>query len=401
MAKISTYVTDSNITGGDMLIGTDVDNSNATKNFTVSSLIAYAATNNLVPYTGATGNVNLGSNSLIVGNDVTVGDDVTIAGDLSVTGPTVLGSTLSVGFGATLLGGTLGVSGVTTLSNDLNVTGISTLNNDLNVTGTTNLSDTNINGDIDFNGLFLIAGSEGAAGDVLTSLGAGNPPQWTNPFSGYVPYLGATSSLNLGANDITAFGVNTTGPLSCNGNAGTINQILVSQGVGTFPAWQTAPYTYVEYASFYSTQTQQMVPSDGPTPWTYNNTDISNANITIANNLLGNPTRITSVLGGTYNIQFSAQLHKTGGTDHKASIWFRKNGVDIANSNTNITMKANSNYVVASWNFFVTLTAGQYAEIMWVQDGNIELLYEPADVVVPHPATPSVILTVQRISIIP
>jgi hypothetical protein len=362
MARISTYAADTNVTGGDMMIGTDVDNSNATKNFTVSSLIAYAATNNLVPYTGATQNVNLGSNNLTVG------------GDLSITGPT-------------LLGGTLGVTGITTLNNDLNVTGLTTL------------GDTNVNGDIDFNGLFLIAGSEGAAGELLTSFGTGNPPQWTNPLTAYVPYIGATTDLNLGVHQLSATGVDVkTGPLFVNGSAGTLNQILVSQGVGTNPAWQTSPYTYIEYASFYSTQTQSTSSATDIVAWSYNNTDIPNAGITIANNTFTQPTRITSTHGGTYNIQFSAQLHKIGGTDHKASIWLRKNGVDIANSNTNITMKANANYVVASWNFFVTLTAGQYAEIMWVQDGNIELLYELADLAIPYPATPSIILTVQRIS---
>jgi hypothetical protein len=368
MAKISTYVTDSNVTGGDMLIGTDVDNSNATKNFTVSSLIAYAATNDLVPYTGATQDVNLGSNSLTVGNDVNVG------GDLNVTGPALLSGTLDV-------------------------TGITTLNNDLNATGLTTLDDTNVNGDIDFNGLFLISGSSGTSGQLLTSFGAGNPPQWTNPLTAYVPYTGATANVDLGTYKLSATGVDVkTGPLFVNGSAGTINQILVSQGSGTNPLWQTSPYTYVEYASFYSTQTQSPAPSDPPTAWTYNNTDISSPSISIANDGIGNPTRITSALGGVYNIQFSAQLSKTGGTDHKASIWLRKNGTDIANSNTHITLKANANYVVASWNFFVQLNAGQYAEIMWYQDGNIQLLYEPADVVVPHPATPSIILTVQRIS---
>jgi hypothetical protein len=85
MAKISTYVTDSNVTGGDMLIGTDVDNSNATKNFTVSSLIAYAATNDLVPYTGATQDVNLGANNLSL-ESLTVNNGISLTGELFTLG---------------------------------------------------------------------------------------------------------------------------------------------------------------------------------------------------------------------------------------------------------------------------------------------------------------------------
>lgn len=400
MARISTYPIDSNVSGGDMLIGTDVDNANATKNFTVSNLISYAATNNLVPYTGATQNVDLGSNDLLVG-------------------------------------GTLGV------------TGLSTLN------------DVDVNGDIDFNGLFSLSGSQGAAGEFLTSTGAGSPPIWTSPLSGYVPYIGAGASVNLGANDLSCFGIDIgtgffytngsagtagdllvsggignpvtwsnpltgyvpytgatgdvdlgtyklsatgvdvkTGPLFANGSAGTVNQVLVSQGAGTNPVWQTPPYVYAEYASFYSTQTQTTSPSDPPLAMTYNNTDIASASITIVNDGLGNPNQITFANTGVYNIQFSAQLEKTGGTDTQMSIWFRKNGSDIASSNTHMTLKANQDYAVASWNFFVSVTAGQYVEIMWWQTGSISLKYEAADVVVPHPATPSVILTVNRVSAI-
>jgi hypothetical protein len=73
------------------------------------------------------------------------------------------------------------------------------------------------------------------------------------------------------------------------------------------------------------------------------------------------------------------------------------NGVDVPNSATHITMKANSNYVIASWNFFQQVTNGQYAQIMWSQDDTISLLAEPADLILPHPAVPSVILTVNRV----
>jgi hypothetical protein len=45
MAKISTYSTDSNVTAADKLIGTDADDMNITKNFTVSSIVALANAN--------------------------------------------------------------------------------------------------------------------------------------------------------------------------------------------------------------------------------------------------------------------------------------------------------------------------------------------------------------------
>ena len=63
MAKISSYPIISTPSPNDLLIGTDAVNQNQTKNFKVSS-IATAISGLFVPYTGATGNVNLGVNNI-------------------------------------------------------------------------------------------------------------------------------------------------------------------------------------------------------------------------------------------------------------------------------------------------------------------------------------------------
>ena len=60
MARISTYPIISTPTLNDLLIGTDVDNLNNTKNFTISE-IGDLIGQDYVPYVGATGNVNLGA----------------------------------------------------------------------------------------------------------------------------------------------------------------------------------------------------------------------------------------------------------------------------------------------------------------------------------------------------
>ena len=65
MAKISTYANDSTPSLSDKVIGTDVGNMDATKNFTISQILNLGTTSGLfVPYTGALANVNLGSYSL-------------------------------------------------------------------------------------------------------------------------------------------------------------------------------------------------------------------------------------------------------------------------------------------------------------------------------------------------
>jgi hypothetical protein len=83
MGKISSYAVDGTPQFGDKLIGTEVNTNNETKNYTLSSIFALfgsqTGSNGFVPYTGAIGNVNLGSNSL-------TSTDITITGKLSANG---------------------------------------------------------------------------------------------------------------------------------------------------------------------------------------------------------------------------------------------------------------------------------------------------------------------------
>ena len=149
-----------------------------------------------------------------------------------------------------------------------------------------------------------------------------------------------------------------------------------------------------KYGSFYSTQTQ--VPAlETIYAITLNNTDAdATSGVSIVDN-----SKITVDATGVYNIQFSAQLYRsTGGTSKQAIIWLRKNGVDIPATSTHVTMQANATYLVASWNFFVKLNAGQNVELMIWQDDAIQILYDQANVTVPYPATPSVILTVEKVN---
>jgi hypothetical protein len=129
------------------------------------------------------------------------------------------------------------------------------------------------------------------------------------------------------------------------------------------------------------------------------NTTVLSSGVSIQNDLGGKPTQILIANAGVYNIQFSAQLQRTsGGTAKQVVIWLRKNGVDVPDSSTHLTVQANATYLLAAWNFFETFTAGQYAEIMWTQDDAISIVYDPANLVVPYPATPSIILTVNKVN---
>jgi hypothetical protein len=72
MAKISTYPILSNPTANDILIGTDVEDLNITKNFSIGSIIGIIG-NQFVPYVGATGNVNLGAFNITASSFIVAG----------------------------------------------------------------------------------------------------------------------------------------------------------------------------------------------------------------------------------------------------------------------------------------------------------------------------------------
>lgn len=170
------------------------------------------------------------------------------------------------------------------------------------------------------------------------------------------------------------------------GTSGTSGSSGVSGTSGT------SGLSSFRYGSFYSTVDQSLA-KDAIGPFTFNNTDLSNGVSVVSS------SRITLANAGKYNIQFSAQFHHIGGggSGETVNIWLAKNGSDIADSNTRLTITSSTKYSVAAWNFFVDASGGDYYEIIWSTDNaNIKIEHEAAGV---HPAIPSIILTVNQIGI--
>jgi hypothetical protein len=150
------------------------------------------------------------------------------------------------------------------------------------------------------------------------------------------------------------------------------------------------------YGSFYSSLDQ----FDGvntPTQMYCENT-ADNDGVTMELGDSGKKSRMTFANAGTYNIQFSAQLHNTGGggSGNTVNIWFRLNGSDIANSDTKVTVPSNAPYVVAAWNFIVSVAANQYVEMVYKSD-NANVGFESEPATANNPAIPSIIMTAQQI----
>lgn len=146
------------------------------------------------------------------------------------------------------------------------------------------------------------------------------------------------------------------------------------------------------YLSAFSTVDQTNAGATSVNKMTYNTTDISSG-VSIVSS-----SRITIANAGIYNIQFSAQFAKTDGGDDTVDIWLCKNGNNVANSNTEVTIIGNNGNYLAAWNFVVQASAGDYYELCWCSaDTDVRLDYRVAGTNPTRPAIPSVILTVTQI----
>jgi hypothetical protein len=207
-------------------------------------------------------------------------------------------------------------------------------------------------------------------------------------FTGIDPATSNNVVISAGATDIKLV-INDTDAVSFGGltNFGTAGQILMSNGTGAAPTWNSSAALLPNYGSFLSTVSQTNLDTTNGNAATFNTTT-ENRNVSVQNG-----TQLTVATAGTYNIQFSAQLTKTDSGSDDINIWFKKNGVNIANSATNISLNGNGNPQLATVNFILTLAAGDYVEIWWWStDANVVLLAENA--VAPYPAIPSIIATV-------
>lgn len=109
------------------------------------------------------------------------------------------------------------------------------------------------------------------------------------------------------------------------------------------------------------------------------------------------PNRVYVNETGVYNIQYSAQLDKTGGAASAVYIWLRINGVNVPNSAGKVVIDGPNAETIPAWNFVDVLEAGDYFELAWQSsDTNVVIAQEPASGNVPE--IPSIILTVTWVS---
>lgn len=153
-----------------------------------------------------------------------------------------------------------------------------------------------------------------------------------------------------------------------------------------------------KYGSFYDV-TDQTGSVSAATAVKFGTNDINTKGVTVVTN--GSAlTRITYAAAGTYMISPSLQFANSDASDHDVTVWLAKNGTAIPASATKITVpKAGDggNAFFASV-FYVTVTAGQYIEVMWLPE-NVAVTIDHTAAGAIAPATPSSIVVTERIDL--
>jgi hypothetical protein len=131
---------------------------------------------------------------------------------------------------------------------------------------------------------------------------------------------------------------------------------------------------------------------------TFDTTDFNNG-VTLSNS-----SRLNVSQAGIYNIQFSVQFKNTTNDGQDVDIWFKKNGTNIDNSNSRFHLSqrkssGDPSHLIAALNFFVSLAANDYVEIMWRPTStSVSIEHFAASSSPTRPVVPSVIATLSFVS---
>jgi hypothetical protein len=159
-----------------------------------------------------------------------------------------------------------------------------------------------------------------------------------------------------------------------------------------------APYTVLQSSS---NQTLSAIDQAVALIYTTNNFPDG---ITVASS-----SRITVAYAGIYQFTFSLQFQSTNTGTELINVWFRKNGTDIATSNSQFSIPPRKSAgvpaaLIAVTPYMIDLAANDYVEIMWGSTATTTSLVAlsavsySAGVTPAIPATPSVIVAVQFVS---
>jgi hypothetical protein len=152
----------------------------------------------------------------------------------------------------------------------------------------------------------------------------------------------------------------------------------------------------VPYGAFHDTTDQTAASTTAAYAVTLNTTDYA-VGVAIVSS-----SQITVRSAGVYNIQFSFQFANTNVAIQDVDVWFRKNGTDIAGSNSKFSVPnshgGTDGHLIAALNFYLEMAAGDYVQLMWsTTSTDVSLEQLAAQTNPTRPTTPSAIVTINKV----
>lgn len=146
------------------------------------------------------------------------------------------------------------------------------------------------------------------------------------------------------------------------------------------------------FGSFFDTTNQIAANSNTAYAISFSNTSIASG-FHIVNN-----SKIVAENPGLYDYKFSLQIKSNISSNRNLWIWYRKNGIDVPSSATQISVSSNKAFDIAAWNFMETMEKNDYFQLMWaVDDINVFLASPTATSFCPD--IPCAILTVSQVNL--
>ena len=145
------------------------------------------------------------------------------------------------------------------------------------------------------------------------------------------------------------------------------------------------------FASFASSLDQTQTVINTPKTVTFN-TNIITSGFTVSGGV------VTASNAGLYNFKFSLQVNSSNASNANFWIWIRKNGVDVPLSARKTSISGSNTLLVPSWNYQVSMAAGDTFELMWATDNVNVQLHAPAATAF-CPTTPSATLAVSQVNL--
>lgn len=181
---------------------------------------------------------------------------------------------------------------------------------------------------------------------------------------------------------------------------GTLSSVTISNATGSFNSITvtagTVPFNTITnraIGQFESHVDQTAVSANVAYTANMNNAASFNTGITIASS-----TNVTVAAAGVYSINTSIQFANSDSSNHNSTFWFRKNGTNIANSASTISVPkiADGGKTLAQVTIFESMSINDYVQLIWSVDNiAVSLDYSAASGVIPE--VPSIIFNMQRI----